>query len=177
MRLFIAIDLTEEVKEVLSSIRRDIQGVRWCPSGQLHLTLHFCGEVASGDKERLINGLAAIAIEPFMLMFDRIGFFPNARSPRVLWTGTEYHPFLEKLAQRVKEAASASGIPSDEKPFFPHVTLARLKQPLPCNSADTIVWPIPGKKLSMEVNNLVLYQSRLTQQGAIHEKVRVFNLL
>ena len=177
MRLFLAIEMPAEVKEILSTLRQDIAGVRWVPPEQLHLTLLFLGELAPENLDRLCNALATIAIAPFTLTFDRTGCFPRPAAPRILWAGIKPHPALSRLVLLSREAAADCGVLVDEKPFSPHITLARSKQPAPSQATDFSGRPIIDKKLSMPVDRFILYQSTLTQQGAIHEAIRAFRLV
>jgi 2'-5' RNA ligase len=176
MRLFIAIELSDEVKEILSGLRSEIPGVRWVPSEQMHLTLLFLGEIAQDQLETLCNALAAISINPFTLTFDRTGCFPRPASPRVLWAGVERQEVLERLVRLVSEASSACGIQTEERSFSPHITMGRIKEPTSCNVANFINRPVNDRKLSVQVRSFILYKSSLTQQGAIHEVVREFPL-
>ena len=176
MRLFLAIEMPAEVKEILSTLRRDIHGVRWVPPEQLHLTLLFLGELAPENLDRLCTTLATIAIAPFSLTFDRTGCFPRPAAPRILWAGIIPHPVLSRLVLLVREAAADCGVIVDEKPFSPHITLARIKHPKPCPVTGFTGRPITDKKLPVPVDRFILYQSTLTSQGAIHEAVRAFRL-
>ena len=177
MRLFIAIEIPAEVKKILSTLRRDIPGVRWVPPEQLHLTLLFLGEVAPENLDRLCTALAAITIAPFTLTFDRTGCFPRPTAPRILWAGIKPQPALSRLVHLAREAAAECGVIVEEKPFSPHITLARIKHPNPCPVNDYSGRPITDKKLSVPVDRFILYQSTLTQQGAIHEAIRAFRFI
>jgi 2'-5' RNA ligase len=175
MRLFIAIDMPDDVKRVLSGLRRDIPGVRWVPPEQMHLTLLFLGEVPEERLEILCCALSTIEIFPFTLNFSRTGCFPRPSSPRVLWAGVDRQPVLTELAQRVRKATESCGIQIDERAFSPHITLARIKQPASCNVFDFINRPVSDNKLSVPVQHFTLYQSCLTQHGAIHKEIMVFS--
>lgn len=176
MRLFIAIELPAHVKEVLSGLQTDIPGVRWVPAEQLHLTLLFLGEIEPECLDELCSRLATIAVPPFTFTFDRIGCFPRSGSAKILWAGIKEQPGLARLALLVREAALICAIQTDERPFSPHITLARSKQPDFGNAAEFINLPIIASKFSVPVRNFTLYHSRLTQQGAVHEAIRVFPL-
>ena len=176
MRLFVAVDMPAEVKEKLASLQTAIPGVRWLPAEQLHLTLVFLGEIEPENLDGLCSALAAIAVPPFTLTFDRTGCFPHPGAPKVLWAGVKQQPALAGLALLVREAAESCGIKTDERPFSPHITLGRSRQPASCTAADFSKQLISDKKLSIPVLSFILYQSRLTQQGAIHEAIREFRL-
>jgi 2'-5' RNA ligase len=174
MRLFIAIELPEEVRKMLAGLRRDMAGLRWVPREQLHLTLLFLGEVGEGELEMLYRALGQIRFAPFSLKFTRPGSFPRSGPPRVLWFGIAGHPALEQLALRVKATVSACGIALEERPFHPHITLARIRQPEAGTLKDYIDDPLAINIPALAVREFVLFQSRLTQQGALHLPLKVF---
>jgi 2'-5' RNA ligase len=141
-RVFIAISLPEHVKDEIERAQEELRdalprgSVRWTKRGQWHLTLKFLGEVESQRLESLVNSVRR-ACEEFgvlQLRARRIGFFPDARHPHVVWTrvhdGRERLPLL----QRAVETATA-GFTSEEPEgtFSGHVTLGRcttIKRPL-----------------------------------------------
>jgi 2'-5' RNA ligase len=176
MRLFIAIELPADAKNELGRLRVDIPGARWVPSDQIHLTLAFLGEVDEAALERLTGQLARIQMTEFRVRFARTGCFPDHQRPRVLWVGLEPEPRLNTLAARVRDAVLACGIPQEERPFSPHITLARIKLPSP-GSCDAFLDRDTRPGLPpLHVREFILFQSRLTQQGALHIPVRGFPL-
>ena len=176
MRLFIAIELPGDVKRLLAGLRVDIPGARWLPTEQVHLTLAFLGEVDEANLERLAGELARIRLPDFRLCLCGPGCFPDRRRPRVLWVGLEPQPRLKQLAAAVQEAVLACGIPREERPFSPHITLARLRLP-PSRGCDAFLDQQPEQKLPpFPVREFTLFQSRLTPQGALHTPLRGFPL-
>jgi RNA 2',3'-cyclic 3'-phosphodiesterase len=176
MRLFIAIELPDDVKKGLGRLRVDVPGARWVPVDQIHLTLAFLGEVEEADLGRLNEELARIHVPIFQLRFSGTGCFPDRRRPRVLWIGLEPEPRLIQLAAQICEAVLACGISQEERPFSPHITLARLKIPAP---SETGAFLDQNRKLeipALRVRQFALFQSRLTPQGAQHIPVRKFPL-
>jgi 2'-5' RNA ligase len=175
MRLFIAVELPDEVKRVLGRIRADIPSARWVPEEQIHLTLAFLGEVDDAALQQLTEQLTAIKTPFFELRFSGTGCFPDRRRPRVLWVGLEPEPLLGVLASKVHEAVLSSGIPQEARPFSPHITLARLK--IPATREVGAFLDQPMKQLpSVAVQEFILFQSRLTPAGAIHTPVKIFPL-
>ena len=177
MRLFIAIELPDAVKMILAQLRADIPGARWVPAGQIHLTLAFLGEVGDAASKLLTDELAAIRAPGFPLRFSGTGCFPNRNRPRVLWVGVEPEPRLYELAARVHDAVNACNIPQEERPFSPHITLARLKLP-----ANREVEAFLDQSQQPEIppivaGEFILFQSLLTPKGAIHTPIRVFPFL
>jgi len=176
MRLFIAIELPDEVKRALAGLKTDIPGARWVPTDQIHLTLAFLGEVDEAVLERLAGELARIQVPEFQLCFSSTGCFPDRRRPRVLWVGLEPEPRLKHLAVGVHEAVLACGIPQEERPFSPHITLARLRLS-PSRECDAFLDQHQKQKLPpFSVREFTLFQSRLTPQGALHTPIRNFPL-
>jgi 2'-5' RNA ligase len=129
MRLFVALDLEEEIRQRIAVYLEGLAGlapdVRWAKAESLHVTLKFIGELAEDQIPRLHDALATIPAKPFSLAFRGYGFFPTARAPRVFWLAMRAGEELPNLAARVDSALSALKIPREEHPFTPHLTLAR----------------------------------------------------
>lgn len=176
MRLFIAIEIPADLKRNINSMRADIPGARWVVAEQIHLTLAFLGEVEEAGVERLNSELARIQSGEFELCFSGTGCFPSRHRPRVLWIGLEPQPRLDELAAKVRAALFACGIPQEERPFSPHITLARLKLS-PSRELDAFLdHPQKNKFHPFRVREFILFQSRLTPQGAVHISLRSFPL-
>lgn len=176
MRLFIAIEIPDDLKMALGRLRVDIPGAHWVSPEQIHLTLAFLGEVEETTVAPLTGKLASIRAPGFKLSFSGTGCFPNRHRPRVLWIGLEQEPLLQLLASKVCSAVLACGIPQEERPFSPHFTLARLKLP-PSGDFDAFLDQQQKQKLPpFTVREFTLFHSRLTPQGAVHIPVRNFPL-
>jgi RNA 2',3'-cyclic 3'-phosphodiesterase len=176
MRIFIAIEIPDELKKKICRLRVDIPGARWVPAEQIHLTLAFLGEVEEATIELLNEGLAGIQLREFHLSFSGTGCFPNRHRPRVLWLGVEPEPHLEVLADRAHTAVHACGIPLEERRFSPHITLARLKLS-PSRESDAFLNQTEQLKLPpFPVREFTLFESRLTSKGAEHIPLREFRL-
>lgn len=176
MRLFIAIELTDELKKALGRLRSDIPGARWVPAEQIHLTLAFLGEVEEKTVKKLTGELARIQAPAFELRFTGTGCFPNRHRPRVLWIGLEPEPSLTELAARVQAAVLACGIPQEERPFSPHITLARLKIPASSEAGAFLDQHQQENLPPLSVPEFTLFQSRLTPKGAVHTPLKNFAL-
>jgi 2'-5' RNA ligase len=139
-RLFVAIPVPEDVKATIrrtqAAIRQRIsgEGIRWTRPDQFHLTLKFLGDIPSASISILGDALLATAVgfSPLPLAARGLGFFPGARAPRVIWAGikdpgdqlADLHRGLERACVRFRTEAP-------ESDFHAHVTLARIKRPLP----------------------------------------------
>lgn len=132
-RTFIAIELGEEARAALrreiERLRRALPGVRWVNPDNLHLTVAFLGEL---DEQQLLAVMAAAstaaaATAPFMLELAGLGTFGPHWAPRVVWAGIGgQRQALLAAEARVARALEARGFLPDERPYSPHLTLARL---------------------------------------------------
>ena len=161
---------------MIGRLKVDIPGARWVPVEQIHLTLAFLGEVEEAAVELLNEELARIQPPEFHLCFGGTGCFPNRHRPRVLWLGVEPEPQLNDLVARVHAAVQACSIPQEERPFSPHITLARLKLP-PSHELDAFLNRNAQLKLPpFLVRGFTLFQSRLIPHGSEHISLREFSL-
>src|SRR6266576_6895415 len=180
MRLFVALAIPEEIRERLASLLRELKNAdpapRWIPPQNLHVTLKFIGEVASERGTAIGEALAEIRLgKQIYLEFRGLGFFPNARRPRVLWTEIESSNDLARLASTIDRALWPLGIPLETKPFVPHLTIARFKQPQvsPALSAEIAKHQICtfGTISAAEFH---LMESTLKSSGAEYTTLRSF---
>lgn len=175
-RLFLAIDLPDETKKQLCWLRTDIPGARWVPANQLHLTLAFLGDVEIETMNRLMGKLTDIHIPAFDLRIGDVGCFPNRKRPRVVWIGIRPEQLLMSLAKRVRKASLLCGISLEERPFSPHITLARIKQPVG-NGCDAFLARKPEQEPAViPVREFILFESRLSSNGALHMPLSSFQL-
>ncbi|CAG0971246.1 RNA 2',3'-cyclic phosphodiesterase [Geobacter sp.] len=170
MRLFVAIDLPDDIRQSVADTCRGLPGVRWLPPDQLHLTLRFIGEADDAVDAAIRSGLAIITSPAFPLSLQGVGCFPSPRRPRVLWVGLNGGEPLMQLQREVETAVVTAGIPPEERPFSPHITLARLK-----DHREGDVAPFLARNASFQcepftVDAFHLYSSILTAKGAIHRR-------
>lgn len=170
MRLFVAIDLPDEARQSVTEICQELPDVRWLPPNQLHLTLRFIGEAEDSVGTTLRRCLGKIASPPFPLSLSGAGCFPSPRHPRVLWVGLSGCEPLKRLQQEVEAAAVAAGIPAEERPFSPHITLARLREHREADVASFLTRNASFHCGPFTVDAFNLYSSILTAKGAIHRK-------
>ena len=121
-RLFVAIDLPEQVKEAVTGIvHRGVAGARWVPPEQLHLTLRFIGDCDERTFQEIRGGLSALKSAPFPLTIRGIGHFPPRGEPRVLWVGVEDSVELSTLQAKIEREIVSAGIEADKRRFSPHI--------------------------------------------------------
>jgi len=172
-RLFLAIDIPEEIKIALTPFARELPGARWVPADQIHLTLHFIGEVGPQTFADIKSALSGVSFGRFPVTLRGAGHFPPGKYPRVLWVGVERDPALMQLHQELELALIGAGVAPDERRFSPHLTLARLKDSPPAEVGafekrhQELVFP------PFEVHEVILFSSVLTNQGAVHSREAV----
>jgi 2'-5' RNA ligase len=188
IRSFVAIELSEEAKEGLARLRRELERdehrfVKWVDSGGIHLTLKFLGNIPSKRVAEITEALgkATQGISPFHLEISGIGAFPSVKQVRVLWVGVGGEvDKLSKLQQNVDSALAALGFAKEERPFVPHLTLARIREgasPLERRSFGELVGSaIFEDKYSIEVEAVRLMRSQLTPAGAVYTCLSVARL-
>ena len=175
-RLFLAIDLPEEQCTTLLDLRDDTLPARWTPPEQYHLTLRFIGDVPEEQVAAIENAVAPVESEAFSLQSYGLGVFPSRRKPRVLFAEISRAEALMTLHHRLDEALLSAGIDRADKPFHPHVTLARLKRARPQSVREYLRKHRAFTLAPFPVPRYYLYQSELTPEGAIHTRVASFEL-
>lgn len=183
MRLFIAIDLPDSVRAALAREQarlRDVcagsRDIRWTRPEGVHLTLKFLGAVDEPRLPEVIGALRTIApFDPFEVDVGGFGFFPNARRPRVFWVGLEAPPALGELARRVEAAMVPLGFARENRPFQPHLTLARFESQHAQPALEAALQRRdPGGFGRFTVIEFVLFESKLKPGGADYCKVARF---
>ena len=98
MRLFVALDIPDEIREHITrfveGLQRYAPDANWVKPASYHVTLKFIGEKSPAEVEQLKRILAGISNPPVNIAFRGFGFFPNANSPRVFWAGMEHDDAL-----------------------------------------------------------------------------------
>jgi RNA 2',3'-cyclic 3'-phosphodiesterase len=181
MRLFVALELPAGVRAGLGALAARLRassgsGVRWTDPNGIHLTLKFIGEIESSRVGAIRNALAEVhAAQPIDTAFRGIGWFPNARHPRVFWAGVEADPTLAGLAAEVERALEALGIAREEREFRPHLTLARIKSEAGLDGlrreVESVGTPDFGRAAYSEFD---LMQSVLHPKGAVYTRLERF---
>jgi 2'-5' RNA ligase len=182
MRLFVAIEIPEDVRSALGDLMKSLRGTcrnaRWVRIAGLHVTLKFIGETPPQRVAELKVALGRIpSSPPIVLNFRGLDFFPNARRPRVLWAGVEAGPDLGALASAVEKALSPAGIPQEERKFSPHLTLARFKESAGVDALQVAIEKAgPQKFGGTTAKEFHLYQSVLKPGGAEYTRLATFSL-
>jgi 2'-5' RNA ligase len=135
VRLFVALEIPSTVRERFATLINQLRALeskssakkpRWVRPENLHVTLKFIGHIDPALLDPIRATLAKLCSDgPVDLRFRGLGFFPNAKRPRVLWAGTAASPNLSSLARDIDSSLAKLGIPAEERAFTPHLTLAR----------------------------------------------------
>lgn len=184
MRMFVAVqpplEVLEDLAEYLEPRRERDSPLRWSAMEQWHLTLAFLPSVAERSVDDLLERLTAAAgrRQKLELTLSGAGAFPNASAAKVLWGGvTGDTDELGRLATNVRAGAGKAGVEVEGGPFRPHLTLARLGQPLDVTRWLRVLDLYSGP--SWQVDEVILFQSYLRQgpRGrAGHQIVETFEL-
>ncbi len=171
MRLFIAINLNDDMKDALIDVQDTMRnyGVRGkdTPPENMHLTLAFIGEY--DDPERVKEVVESIEIRPFEMTLSGIGAFRD-----LWWVGTKNSAPLMAISRRLRRALAEAGIPFDKKKFSPHITIIRRADgTLSKEAADEIAASeITGNgDVSMTVDHISLMRSDRGKYGMIYPEL------
>jgi 2'-5' RNA ligase len=148
MRLFTAIDiptdLTEALRSFVSRLRPAAQ-ISWSPVENLHVTTKFIGEWPEPQLDEMKSALASVPVTgPIEVAVKGIGWFPNARKPRVFWAGVDGGEALRSLARTTDEAVARFGVPVEKRDFSPHLTLARIRETVPLDRLHQALESFPA---------------------------------
>jgi 2'-5' RNA ligase len=179
MRLFTAIDLPQSMLlklERLQSALRPEAFIKWSPLDNLHITTKFIGEWPEERLDQMTGALEKIVQQtPFNVELRHLGWFPDERSPRVLWVGTGEEGPLRALAEATDECLLPLGIAKEDRAFSPHLTLARMKNPVPLDKLRKKVHDMQSTELgAFPVTRFVLYRSDPGSNFSIYRKLQVY---
>jgi RNA 2',3'-cyclic 3'-phosphodiesterase len=144
-RMFVAIDLTEEIRDRIERTQQLLDEVgwrcRWVPRERMHMTVRFYGDIPVPTVEQLQEELRSrLAQQPaFELRVSRVGAFPGPNRPRTLWLGIDDRfEQLGNLRKAVDNASGAAGIEPEPGPYRPHLTVGRLHHDFKVDEDDAV---------------------------------------
>ena len=167
MRLFIALDLPEAVRDTLAAWRPDLPEARWTPADRMHLTLRFLGDRPEAAAEAIVDRMVTFAAATVPVRTEGLVRLPSARRPRVLAARLAETTSLTDLDARLGAALSKAGIPADGRPLLPHVTLARFKTPEPA-ALRRVLRETPPPEAAGEATTVSLVHSQRSLAGPIY---------
>ncbi len=182
-RIFIAFKappgVAAALAEVLMRLRATAPRVRWESPDKFHCTMKFLGSVEIGNTEPIASAVRTMVAgaSAFRVTYETIGAFPNRRAPRVVWVGcTEPSGVLAKLRDELEEGLVPFGFEREEKPFKPHITLGRVKDPADAKHLTPMLESLTFEPLTVQVNDIVLMKSDLTPRGSLYTTLQEFPL-
>lgn len=184
VRVFIAIDVEDEtLRDKLCELQRELvrtgSQMKLVERENLHLTLKFIGEIPPSRVDPLIEAVkrACEGFSKFKVHIAGMGAFPSVTRPRVVWVGVkEGADVLVQLARRVEEETVRAGFRKSDKPFSPHITLARVKV------ATTFLVDVIRKYENVDIGEMLVSEVRvkkstLTPSGPIYETLAKLSLI
>jgi 2'-5' RNA ligase len=184
MRIFFAIELGDAVLDLLEEatvpLRAEAPELAWVPRDKRHLTLKFLGDVDEAAVSKLTEAAdrAAARHGPLEMHVREVGAFPNFRRARVVWIGVEQEPRLELLHHDLELACADEGFEVEGRPFRPHVTLARVRAPLPAERLRALARAARRvrAKANVLVERITLFESTLAPTGARYRRIHAASL-
>jgi len=179
MRLFIAIEIPDEIKKEMVKVQEQLRKANidasWPRAEGMHLTLKFLGEVPETKIAEIVSGLqkAAEGIGQFRLEVKGVGTFPNPRNARVVWIGLSGDiGKLTKLQGAVENAMAGIGLAPDERKFTAHLTLGRIKYIRSRDQWLALLAELKDRSLTgFDATAVSLMQSGLKPSGAVYTEM------
>lgn len=185
MRTFIAIELSQEIRDTLAQIASRLKyagaDVKWVEKDNIHLTLKFLGEISEEKVKLTAARLDTIAKEtkPFEISLKDLGAFPKIDSPRVIWVGLDKGAKEStELAKKIDTALTKLGFQEETRPFAAHLTIGRVRSGLNKTAlaekmkSNYGLWTVDH---GQTVSSLALYKSTLTPKGPIYSKLHDYH--
>lgn len=171
VRAFVALEMEPSMRhrlgELIETLRRRIQSVRWVRPEGIHLTLRFLGYARRDVLDRLVPELRAGAenCRAGVATVSGLGMFPENGRARVIWIGISVPPSVLRLQEACEHAAVAAGFEPETRAFRPHLTLGRWKEPARRPS-------LPEVDLGpTSLHTLVLYRSQPGRTGSVYTPI------
>ena len=174
-RLFVAVRPPDLVRGLLLAAMGGISGARWQKDEQIHLTLRFIGEVDRHRAGDVHAALGAIHHPRFEIALHGLGTFERRGQPETVWAGVAPHEPLKTLHNKIDNSLARVGVEREQRAYFPHITLARLKRSsgsvrnLLEQSGGLASPPFPVEAFS-------LFESQLTPEGAVYSEIERYSL-
>ncbi len=153
--------------------------LKWTDSRQWHLTLKFLGDIPASELSELSDRLASAfkEVKAGSIVVEGSGFFGSSKNPKILWAGIRESEWLNDLQTGTAEACSGFGLSGESRAFYPHLTLARINV---LKDRSRLIEEVDQKKNTVwckrEINQAILFQSKLTQNGPVYSVLKQFEL-
>jgi 2'-5' RNA ligase len=180
VRLFAALEIPAKVRDNFADFLKGLGALasepRWMPPGNLHVTLKFIGEVPPEKLGPIRSALGAVQSHRTVTIdFRGMGFFPDEKHPRVFWAGMGASPNLKTLVSDIDLAMEKLGILPEQRPFSPHLTLARFRRPRLTEILRAAIRENAARDFgSLRTNQFHLVESKLKPSGAEYTTLESF---
>ncbi len=175
-RAFIAVEMGElpQLAQFHAELKSLEPGAKAVDLGHLHITLKFLGDTEESLVPKLeeIMRSATEGIAPFIIRLRGAGTFPPKGSARVVWVGLEGAEPLGSIASRLEASLQPLGFEPEGRPFKPHLTLARVKDPRASSAVIRLAEKYAASEFgSVDVNRIMLKKSVLGPRGPAYTTV------
>jgi len=182
MRLFTGLSIASATLDSLAGLLaelRPLAPVKWSPVANLHITTKFIGEWPEARIAELGEVLDKIPrVGAIEIRIAGLDYFPNAAKPRVLFAGVSGGSPLIRLAESIDEALGAIGLKREDRPYSPHLTLARIRNENIHKLRERITNMSKIGFGSFEVTEFHLYLSKTSPsqsaQSSVYSKLRTY---
>ena len=171
MRGFLGIPLPADLAHELTNAARDVPSLKAIPPENMHLTIRFLGDIP--DLAKVVDAVRPVAAahQPFDMILKGVGAFPDTSEARILWVGLDRGDMQAgALAKGVETALVDLGYERERRPFRGHITLGRFKRP------QFVSLPRTQSFGAVRADRLVLYQSILSEHGAVYNVLEEMSL-
>jgi 2'-5' RNA ligase len=184
-RLFIAVELPQDIREYLGAAVRTLQetgaDAKWVESKNIHLTLKFLGATPAETIPAIRRTMTAVTdnARAVPTSLETFGGFPSLSAPRVLWVSlTDKEKHLEHIVRGLEDSLSAVGFAKEDRPFKAHITLARLR-----SSHNRLSLTEAARKFqavlehpAFNLDNMTLFESVLSPKGPAYSIIEQIKL-
>lgn len=182
-RVFVAIyptqDVIRKLKKESEVLKKLLPGnlLRWLPEENWHITLRFFGNLTAKEVEQLDQNLrfSLKAQSRVTIQLTSITWFPSSKKPSVLAAIANESPELNSLAMSIHNVDSQHERSAGNKPYRPHLSLARCRQKRPINAHSSL--PLNITPVAFTANQVHLVKSQTLPTGAIYSKLASYPLL
>jgi 2'-5' RNA ligase len=178
MRIFVAVALEAALGRAVAELPQRLNSAaafRWVPPGNLHLTLKFLGEITEERVARVADAAREVAgrSRPFSITLGGLGAFPSPKKPQIVWIGVaQGAERLIELARDLDVTLRRVKFPRDDRPFRPHLTIARAAHARPVPDLSGLLGGMRGVVVGTQsVDRLVVMESILNTNGAGYRSV------
>ena len=187
MRAFIAIDLPQSVKDIVSRMQSRLKlsgaDVSWVSPANMHLTLKFLGDIDEAAAIAVSEAIRDIAARTcdFTMQLGSIGAFPGVQSPRIIWVGlSKGHEQARAIAAQIESRIEKYGIGRETKPFASHITIGRVRSKKNIRQLTDGIGAADIRRDAtaeeFKAGKITFFKSTLTPQGPVYEKLQETNL-